>query len=73
MTENKKTDLGEDMLKGADAIAEFLFGEANGRRRIYYLVKHTKLPVFRIGATLCARRSVLVDYIATQEKRFTTR
>jgi hypothetical protein len=61
--------LADDILEGADAIAEFLFGSKDDRRRVYYLAESSKLPVFRFGAVLCARKSVLLQYITIQESR----
>jgi hypothetical protein len=63
------TDLADDLLRGADAIAEFIFGARGSRRKIYYLAETSHLPVFRLGAVLCARRSVLLRWIAGQESR----
>lgn len=62
-------DLGDDLLKGADEIAKFIFGPRGGRRQVYYLAETSRLPVFRLGAVLCARRSVLMGWIAGQEDR----
>jgi len=56
-----------DILYGADAIAMFLFGERKHRRRVYNLVSTNGLPVFRIGVNICARKSVLLGWIADQE------
>lgn len=56
-----------DLLYGADAIAEFLFGDKKYRRKVFYLVEHTKIPVFRIGARICGRRSTLLKWIGDQE------
>ena len=62
--------LADDLLRGADEIAEFLFGKRGGsRRKVYYLAECTKIPIFRIGSVLCARRSVLLDWIKKQESR----
>jgi hypothetical protein len=62
--------LADDILRGADEIAKFLFGDtANRRRRVYYLSEKTRLPVFRLGSVLCARRSVLLNWIAGQESK----
>jgi hypothetical protein len=61
--------LADDILEGADAIAEFLFKSKDARRRIYYLAESSKLPIFRLGSTLCARKSVLLNYITGQENR----
>ncbi len=36
---------------------------------VYYLAECSRLPVFRLGSVLCARRSVLLDWIAGQEGR----
>lgn len=56
-----------DILYGADAIAAFLFGEKKLRRRVYNLVDGNGLPVFRIGVSICARKSALLEWIAAQE------
>lgn len=61
--------LAHDLLCGADAIAEFIFGERASRRKVYYLAETSHLPVFRLGSQLCARRSVLMRWIAGQESR----
>jgi len=61
--------LAEDLLRGADTIAEFIFGDKACRRKVYYLAETSHLPVFRLGAVLCARRSVLMRWIAGQESR----
>lgn len=59
--------IGEDILCGADKIAEFVFGDARLRRRVYHLTNQKVLPVFRIGTQLCARRSTLMKWIEGQE------
>jgi hypothetical protein len=69
MMENLEIAVGEDLLNGADAIAEFLFGSRTLRRRIYHLTEQNKLPTFRLGQTVCARKSVLRAWIATQEAK----
>jgi hypothetical protein len=63
------THFADDVLRGADAIAKFLFGEKGSRRKVYYLAQCTKIPIFRIGSVLCARRSVLLNWVAGQESR----
>jgi len=63
--------LAADILRGADKIAEFLFGDPGERRKIYYLAEKCRLPVFRFGAVLCARKSTLLEWIAEQEARAT--
>ena len=62
-------ELADDLLRGADEIAEFIFGTRGGRRKIYYLAETSHLPVFRLGAVLCARRSILLRWISGQESR----
>ncbi len=61
--------IADDLLRGADEIAEFIFGKKGGRRKVYYLAETSHLPVFRLGAVLCARRSVLLSWISGQESR----
>jgi hypothetical protein len=65
----KSGELARDLLRGADEIAEFIFGARESRRKVYYLAECCRLPVFRLGAVLCARRSVLLKWIAAQEGR----
>lgn len=66
---NTQLELAGDLLRGADEIAQFIFGPRGGRRKVYYLAETSHLPVFRLGAVLCARRSVLMNWIARQENR----
>jgi hypothetical protein len=61
--------LADDILRGADEIAKFIFGERGSRRKVYYLAECTRIPIFRLGSVLCARRSVLLSWIAGQENR----
>lgn len=61
--------LSEDLLRGADEISDFVFGDKAQRRKIYHLAETSRLPVFRLGSVLCARRSVLMAWIAEQEQR----
>ena len=63
--------IADDTLHGADSIAEFLYGDKIYRRKIYHLVETSRMPVFRLGSRICARRSVLLRWIAEQEKRGT--
>ena len=58
--------LADDLLKGADAIAEFM---GLNRRQIYHLAEKSRLPVFRLGSVLCARKSTLTTWIGDQERR----
>lgn len=44
-------------LGGAEAIAEYLFWCRKARCRVYYLSECPKLPIYRLGATLCLRKS----------------
>lgn len=70
--------VGDDILRGADEIAIFLFGDASERRKVYHLASKKsssvktktvgRLPIFRLGAVVCARRSILLKWIEEQEK-----
>jgi hypothetical protein len=57
-----------DLLRGGEKIAEFLFGDPEHRRKVYHLAETSRLPVFRLGKQLCARRSTLLDWVARQER-----
>jgi hypothetical protein len=67
MGEDHNTPLADDILEGADRIALFLFGDPKQRRRVYWLAEKQSLPVFRLGQSLCARKSTLRQFIERQE------
>jgi hypothetical protein len=64
-----EAEFAKDMLRGADEIAEFLYGDGNMRRKIYHLVATSNLPVFKLGSMICARKSVLLKWVEDQEGR----
>ena len=68
-TEEACPTLAEDLLRGADAIALFVFGDAKERRKVYYYASEAKvrMPTFRMGNVICARKSKLIDWIERQE------
>ncbi len=55
------SDIASDLLRGAPAIAEFMFGKADAQntKRVYDWKYARKLPTFKIGSTICARKSTL--------------
>ena len=64
--------LADDLLEGAAEIALFVFGNdsAKARRRVYHLAamdRSDRLPVFRIGSQIFARKSTLLRSIAERE------
>ena len=59
----------EKMIRGADAIAEHIFGDLRSRRKVYYLAEKTRIPIFRLGSTLCLRPSAYTRWIESQEAR----
>jgi hypothetical protein len=62
-------DLAADILRGADELAQFLFGSGDQRRKVYHLAATSNLPVFKLGSMICARKSVLLKWIIEQESR----
>ena len=60
--------LADDLLYGAAAIAEFLFGSAEDRRRVYWLAEFGQLPTFNLGTTICARRSSILRAVELLER-----
>jgi hypothetical protein len=69
----RSAPLAGDVLAGANEIAEFLFGDRKHRRKVYNLVETERLPIFRLGTNIYARRSVLLDWISRQETQSLTR
>lgn len=56
--------LADDILQGADSIAKFM---GVTRRQAYHFVADGRIPTFRIGAIICARKSTILNWIAQQE------
>jgi len=54
-----------DLLYGARAIAGFL---GIKERAAYHLIETRRIPFFKIGKTVCARRSTLAAKIAELEE-----
>jgi hypothetical protein len=69
MSETTELEFSKDLLRGAEEIAKFLFGNRNQRRKVCHLVATSNLPVFKIGSMICARKSVLLNWIEEQERR----
>jgi hypothetical protein len=64
--------IADDIIHGADAIAEHIYGHRRHRRKVYYLAECSRLPIFRLGSTLCLRKSEFRRWIACQEARVTS-
>lgn len=62
--------LADDLLRGADAIAIFVFGDVKHRRKVYYLTGEAPkgMPHFKMGSVICARKSTILNWIAQQER-----
>ncbi len=61
----KHAEGAPDLLYGVPAIASFL-GLTDAQ--VYHLARG-KLPTFKIGGKVCARRSSLSDWLAEQETK----
>jgi hypothetical protein len=59
----------ERVIRGAEAIAEFIFGDRSHRRKVYYLAECCKIPIHRLGSTLCLRPSAYKSWIESQQNR----
>lgn len=77
MTEQEMTGraaLADDLLHGADEIAQFIYGETedekaaeSNRRRVYHANDKHGLPTFKLGGTMTARKSTILKWIEAQE------
>jgi hypothetical protein len=63
-----RPEFAHDVLRGAEEIAEFLFGSREQRRKVYHLAATSNLPLFKLGATIYARRSVLLKWISFTDR-----
>lgn len=61
--------LADDLLRGAEDIALFVFGDVKKRRQVYYLSERGELPTFKLGSVICARKSTILAKIAEQEAK----
>lgn len=66
---SNQPDLSDDLLVGANAIAAFMFGDSRKRRQVYHLAQSGELPIFKLGAILCARKSRLLESIEKKEEQ----
>ena len=64
----REGDIASDLMVGAEAIGEFI---GRPEREVYYLASVGRLPVFRWGAKLAARRSTIRTHIMELEKAAT--
>jgi hypothetical protein len=68
MTEHDP-EFATDLLRGAEEIGYFLYGDRERRRKVYHLVATSNLPTFKLGSMICARKSVLLRWVKNQEER----
>lgn len=61
--------LFEDLLVGVAAITRFIWGPDANPRKGYRAIDPNRMPVFKIGSRLHARKSRLMRWIAEQEDR----
>src|ERR1700733_13727470 len=76
MTVPTNVELSEDLLEGAAAIAEFLYGKNSNkksRRKVYYLAHHSNMPFFKLKSRWCALKSELREYIQKQQRKHESR
>jgi excisionase family DNA binding protein len=64
-TADNDNSISADLLKGADEIAAFL-GE--DRRAVYFALSKGRIPHFRIGQNIRARKSTLLAWMSEQER-----
>lgn len=63
--------LADDILPGGGEIAVFLYGDDSkaNRKKVFHAAAQGALPVFRIGRTICARKSAIIAWIEAQERK----
>lgn len=69
-------DLAADILWGAAEIARFVLGDPSRVKDVYHYLNKVapdrRIPSFRIGSLICARRSTIMRWIEAQEASRTT-
>jgi hypothetical protein len=66
---SEEMEFSKNLLRGAHAIAEFIYGDKKYRRKVFHLASTSKMPTFKLGSMICARKSVLLKWIEEQEQR----
>ena len=56
-----------DLLRGAAAIASFLLDDPKQKRVVYHMFEKGRLPAFRLGKRIYARKSSLLAWIERLE------
>jgi hypothetical protein len=59
--------VNDDMLCGAEAIAEYLFGDVGQTHKVYHLAATGGIPTFKMGAIVCLRKSTFLAWVEAQE------
>ena len=62
-------EFAKDLLRGAEEIAQYLYGDRELRRKVYHLVATSNLSHFKLGSMICARKSVVLKWVRDQEER----
>lgn len=62
--ESTDTELADDLVVGAAAIARYL---GMTRRQIYAHAERGNLPYFKLGATICLRKSTFLRWMSEKE------
>lgn len=58
-----------DIIHGADAIAEVMFGDSSRSnvRRVYHLARTKAIPAFKLGSSICACRDTLIQAMGAKK------
>jgi len=62
-------DLASDLLWGASAVSEYVFGTQNGGRKVYHLYRTGQLPLNKIGAELVGSKKTLDKHLAPRHSK----
>jgi hypothetical protein len=62
-------EFSKDLIVRAESLSVWLFGTPNKARSIFHLVETSRLPTFRIGSQIAARKSILRAFFWSQERR----
>jgi hypothetical protein len=73
LPQTSEPDIADDLLKGAEEIAVFLFGSPDDKRKVYMLTSEVppekRLPIFKLGdSVIYARKSTLRRWIEEKER-----
>jgi hypothetical protein len=67
--EEVTVDVGDNLILGASALADFIFKDRKKRRKIYHMHERGLLPLFKIGSEIAGLKSTLRCHLDKKSRK----